>query len=117
MEYSKRNYINRVRRPLHGFGGWLFVAEFSSFFWRKHFYEEGPHISYKSTGSGMQARCHRKIIEYKPGKKPDDQQPHPGNRKWQPKDKQKIDIRDYQAVQVRYFIQYIHLYENECYKP
>src|SRR5688572_9464601 len=65
----------------------------------------------------MQARRHSKIIENDACQKSNDEQPHPGNRKRQPKYKKEVYIWSDKPVQVRDLIQNINLYQYEYCKP
>jgi hypothetical protein len=61
----------------------------------------------------MKPGGHHKIIQHQACHKTNEQQAYPGNRKRQPKNEQVIYIWSDQPVQVRYFIQYIYLYQDK----
>jgi hypothetical protein len=90
MEEGKYKNINRVGSPSHRFGGRLPVIEFRRVFWSKNIDNKRANISDQYTGGGMESGCHHKIIQYNTSKKANEEQTHPGNRKWEPEYKEII---------------------------
>ena len=65
----------------------------------------------------MKTGCHCKKIKCHPGQKTNDHQTNTGNIERQPQKEEVVYIGYDKLVEMRNFIQHIHLYEDEYNKP